>query len=186
MAISPLQLARVSDFMSSTIVAGQLNSTQQQLLVVEEQLSTGHQFQQPSDNLTQTTIAIQLQRTLTQSQTYLGNLSTAQSQLGEVDNSLSSLTTLVQQAQTIASADVNSDVSSSQRQADAQVIDSIFTQALNIGNTQLNGQFLFGGDKSTTAPFVQQNGGVQFVGSNNVLENTIADGTNLAFMVQRL
>ena len=183
MTISPLQLARVSDLMSSLVTTGQLNSTQQQLLTVEQQISTGNQFSQPSDNPGATAITMQLQRTLTQRTTYSTNLSSAQSQLGQVDNSLSSLESLVQQAQSIASADVNSDVTDSQRQADAQIVDSIYNQALSISNTQFNGLYLFGGDKNTNPPYVAANGGVQFVGSTQTLQTAVDANTNVSFMV---
>src|SRR4051812_5536328 len=98
MSISPLQLARVSTLMSSTVTSSQINGTEQQLLIVEQQISTGQQFTQPSDNPGATAITMQLQRTLTQRTTYSTNLATAQSQLGHVDNSLSTLQSLVQQA----------------------------------------------------------------------------------------
>src|SRR5665213_4426858 len=130
MPISPLQLARVPDLLSSLTTTSSLNTVQKQLANIEQELSTGQAFSQPSGNLVNATITMQLQRTLTQKQTYLSNLSTSQSQLGEVDNSLSSLTNLVQRAQTIASSDVNTDTTSNQRQADAQIIDSIYTHCL--------------------------------------------------------
>ena len=183
MAISALQLARVPDLLSSTMTSAQINSTQQQLALVEQQLSTGNLWSQPSDDPGDAAITMQLQRTLTQKQTYSQNLASAQSQLGEVDNSLSSVTTLIQQAQNIASADVNTGVSDSERQADAQVINSIFNQVLATANTQSNGLYLFGGDKNSTPPYVAAAGGVQFVGSSNVLKNAVDTNTNLAFMV---
>src|SRR5271156_3722449 len=127
MTIQPLPLARVSDLLMSQNTVGQLTSTQNQLLQVETQISTGQLFSQPSQDLGPASITMQLQRTLSQSQTYLGNITNAQSQLGVVDDSLSDLTNLIQQAQTIASADVNSDVTSSQRQADAQIVDTLYS-----------------------------------------------------------
>jgi flagellin-like hook-associated protein FlgL len=126
---------------------------------------------------------MQLQRTLTQQTTYSQNLATAQSTLGTVDNALSGVTTLIQQAQNIASADVNSDVSDSERQSDAQVVDSIYNQILTTANTQTNGLYIFGGDKSGAAPYVQSADGVQYVGGNSVLTNTVDANTNVAFMV---
>ena len=183
MSISPLQLARVPDLLSSMLSSTQINGTQQQLLNVEQQISTGNQFSQPSDNPGATAITMQLQRTLTQRNTYSTNLASAQSQLGQVDNSLSSLESLVQQAQSIASSDVQSDVTDAQRQADAQIVDSIYNQALGIANTQFNGTYLFGGDKNTSPPYVAANGGVQFVGSTQTLQTAVDSNTTVPFMV---
>jgi len=55
---------------------------------------------------------------------------------------------------------VNTDATQSQRSADAQIIDSIYTQILNVGNTQYNSLYLFGGDKNTKPPFVANGGGI--------------------------
>jgi flagellar hook-associated protein 3 len=183
MAISALQLARIPNLLSSTVTNAQINSTQQQLALVEQQLSTGNLWSQPSDDPGNAAITMQLQRTLTQQTTYSQNLATAQSTLGTVDNSLSSVTTLIQQAQNIASADVNSSVSDSERKADAQVVDSIFNQVLSTANTQTNGLYIFAGDKSGAAPYVQSADGVQYVGGNSVLKNTVDANTNVAFQV---
>ena len=183
MNVQPLPIARISNLMSSTLTAGQLDSTQQQLLLIETQLSTGKQFGQPSQDVTAATMTMELQRTLTQSNTYLGTISNSQSALGTVDNSLNNLTTLLQQAQGIASADVNSSVTNAQRQADAQIIDSILSQSVSEGNKQYNNLYIYGGDKNTEPPFVTSNGGVRFDGTNNVLTNAVDSGTNLAFQV---
>lgn len=183
MAISPLQLARVPTAYAAGITAGQLQTTQQELLVVEEQLSTGQLYTQPSDNLINTSTSMQLQRTLAQRQVYAGNLSSAKSQLGQIDNTLGSVTNLLQQAQTIASADVNTSTTSAQRQADAQIIQSIYEQVFSLANTQYNGQYLFGGDKNSAPPFVQSRGGVQFVGTSDVPQNSVDANTTAPLSV---
>lgn len=183
MMIEPLQLARVTNQLSASVTASQLTLTQRELLLVENQISTGKLFSEPSDNPSAAAVTMQLQRTIEQRSTYLGNISNAQSQLGQVDNSLGSLTTLIQQAQNIASSDVNSDVTPAQRQADSQIISSIYNQVLSLSNTQYNGLYLFGGDKNTAPPFVTKNGGVQFVGSGTVLQNSVDTTTDVPFMV---
>lgn len=183
MTIPPLQLARVSNLLSSGVAQSQLTDTQKSLMEVENELSTGKRLTQPSDDLSAASATMQLQKTLDLHNAYLGNLSSAQSQLGEVDNTLSSLTQLVQQAQNIASANVGSDVSADQRSAAATVVSTLYDQAIGLGNTQFNGMYLFGGDKSNAPPFVANNGGVQFVGSSNVLQNAVDTNTNMAFMV---
>src|SRR5258707_1278163 len=108
MAILPLQLARVSNLLKSDLGSSTIARTQQQLLEVQNQLSTGIRLNVPSDDPGDSAIAQQLQKLLEQRQAYDGNLKQAQSQLGEVDSTLSDLTGLMQQAQQIASANVGS------------------------------------------------------------------------------
>jgi len=54
---------------------------------------------------------------------------------------------------------------------------------LTTANSQYQGTYLFGADNAATAPYNASAGGVQFVGSTNVLQNTFQQGTNLAFQV---
>jgi len=161
----------------------QINSTEQQLQDTQNQLSTGHRISQPGDDPGASAVVMQLQRTLGQQATYNSNLQKSQSQLSEVDSTLGGLSTLLTQAQTIASQNVGSDVSASARQSAAQIIQTLYSQAISTGNTKFEGSYLFGGDKSNQAPFVSVSGGVQFVGSTTILKNTADDNTLLPFQV---
>jgi flagellar hook-associated protein 3 FlgL len=183
MAILPIPLARVSNLSSSSSTLSSIAKTQQDLLVVQNQISSGKQVSVPSDNPSSAAIIQQLQKTLAQREAYAANLQYAGSQLGEADATLGDLTTLVQQAQTIASANVGSDTTASQRQAAAQIVKSISNQVLSIGNKQFNGVYIFAGDKSTAPPFVDHNGAVQFVGSTNVPLNSSDDNAALPYMI---
>jgi len=183
MAILPLQLARVSNLLRANLGTSNINRTQQQLLEVQNQLSTGERLNLPSDDPGDSAIVQQLQKLLEQRKAYSDNLQHAQSQLGEVDSSLGDLTDLIQQAQQIASANVGSDVSADERTSAAAIVKSLQSQALSVGNKQFEGVFLFAGDRSTDAPFVEDVGGVKFVGDSNVLTNVYDENTKLPFMV---
>ena len=183
MSILPLQLARVSNLLRSDLGSSNITRVQKQLLDVQNQLSTGQRLNVPSDDPGDSAIVQQLQKLLEQRQAYADNIKHAQSQLGEVDSSLGDLTDLLNQAQQIASANVGSDVTPDQRQAAAAIIGSIQSQALSVGNKQFEGVFLYGGDRSTSPPFVEDVGGVKFVGDSNVLTNQYDENTTRPFMV---
>jgi flagellin-like hook-associated protein FlgL len=100
-----------------------------------------------------------------------------------VDSTLGDLSGLIQQAQTTASANVGSDSTASQRQTAAELVQNVTDQVLSIGNKTFNGAYLFGGTKSNQAPFVSQNGSIQFVGSTNVASNTSDDNATLPYMI---
>src|SRR4051812_26019853 len=171
MAILPLQLARVSNLLRTNVATGSISRTQQQLLEVQNELSTGKKLNSPSDDPGAAAIAQQLRKTLEKRQSYSENLKQAGSQLSEVDSALGDLSNLLNEAQTIASSNVGSDVTLDQRKAAAKIVQSLYDQALSLGNKQLNGQYLFAGDRSTDRPFVEALGGVQFVGSERTLHN---------------
>src|SRR4051812_41608487 len=183
MAIVPVQLARVSNTLRTTVSTGQITRTQQELLKVQNELSTGKRLNTPSDDPGDAAVVQQLQKTLEQRKAYADNITQAQGQLGEVDATLGDLTELLKQAQTIASANVGSDVTADQRAGAAAVVQSLYQQAVSLGNKQLNGTYLFAGDKATDPPFVATAGGVKFVGSADVLANRVDENTDLAFQV---
>src|SRR3954469_14928529 len=121
MSIAPLQLARVSNLLRSNMAEGAISSAQQQLLDVQNQLSTGKRVNSPSDDPGDAAAIMQLQKTLEQRKTYTSNITQAKSQLSEVDSTIGDLTDLLKQAQTIASANVGSDVTADQRAGAAAV-----------------------------------------------------------------
>ena len=108
MAIIPLQLARVSNRLRTSVASNAIARTQADLLRMENDLSTGKKLHSPSDDPGASALAQQLRKTLEKRQSYADNLKQAGSQLGEVDSAMGDLTNLLQEAQTIASANVGS------------------------------------------------------------------------------
>jgi flagellin-like hook-associated protein FlgL len=183
MSTIPTGFNRVSNLLQASVLSQSIESTQQQLLTVQNELSTGHSVNNPSDNPSAASMVIQLQQSLARQSSYSNNINSAASQLGQVDSDLGGLTTLLQQAQQVASADVGSDVSQTQRSSDATVIQSIYNQALAMANQQSNGQYLFGGAVGNSQPFNEVNGNVVYSGSSHTLQNTFDDGITLAFQI---
>ena len=183
MAILPTSLARVSNLLRSNTAASQIARTQRRLLQAQNELSTGRRLNSASDDPGDAATVQQLQKTLEQRQAFATNLNRATNHLGAVDSTLGDLSDLLQRAQQIASANVGSDVNAEQRIAAASVVDALYNEALTLANRQFEGVYLFAGDRSTQAPFVSENGGVRFVGSERVLQNAFDEGTDLPFMV---
>ena len=183
MAIVPVQLARVSNLLRTSVSQGQITRTQQDLLTVQNQLSTGKRIISPSDDPGDAAIVQQLQKTLETREAYLGNLRHAESHLSEADTAMGDLTALIQEAQSIASANVGSDVTPDQRTAASGIIGNIFNQAMTLANRQFEGAFLFNGDRSTEQPYVPTAGGVRYTGTGNVLANSFDENTAQSFMV---
>jgi flagellin-like hook-associated protein FlgL len=181
MSILPLSLSRVTDLLQSSVATQNINSVQAQLVKVEEELSTGKAVNAPSDNPASAAIIQQLQSTLSYSTQYATNISQATSQLNETDSTLGNITTLLTQAQSIASANVSDTVSADARSQAATVVNGIFSQILSMANAQFNGTYLFGTDNATSAPYNQSAGGVEFMGSATTLTNTFEQGAQLSF-----
>src|SRR5688500_14172728 len=183
MAILPVQLARVSNLLRSNVSGQAISRTQRQLLDVQDELATGKRLNAPSDDPGDAAAVVQMQKLLEQRSAYADNIAQAKSHLGEVDTTLGDLANLMREAQTIAAANVRSDVTADQRASAAALVQNLFNQAVSLGNKQFNGTYLFGGDRATDPPFVEADGGVRFVGSSTVLENRVDESTDSPFMV---
>jgi flagellin-like hook-associated protein FlgL len=183
MAINPISLGRVSNLARGNLIRSTVSRTQMNLLSVQQQLTTGKRMAAPSDDAGDAAVAQSIRKILEQREAYKTNIDAANNHLSEVDSSLSTVTDLLRQAQQVASANVGSDVTSDQRTAAAEIVDSIYNQMLSMGNRSANGVYLFAGDRSTEMPFEEENGGVKWVGSSDVLSNVYDEGTTLDFMV---
>ena len=183
MSVLPLNLARVSMRMRTDTLASQVSKTQAQLAEVTNELTTGKRLNRPSDDPGDAAAAAQLQKLLEQRKAFADNLSAASSHLSEVDTTLDGLTDLLRQAQTIASANVGSDVTAEARASAAVVVQSLYDQAISLGNKSFNGTYLFAGDRATDPPFEAVDGGVKFVGSATTLANQMDEHSVKSFMV---
>jgi len=183
MSILPLSIARVSNLLQTSVATQNIDGTQSQLVQIEQELSTGKAVNQVSDNPSAAVMIEQLQKTLNYSTQYSSNITAATSNLNETESQLGNVTTLLTQAQSIASANVASTTSASARAAAATVVNSIYNQILSIANTQYNGTYLFGGENAQNAPYNSSAGGIQFVGTTGTLSNTVQIGSNLSFQV---
>lgn len=183
MAVLPLNLARVSNSLRTTVATQNLTSTQKQLLQVQNQLSTGQKVITPSDDPGTASIIMQLQKTLETRQMYAANVKQASSNLSEVDSTLGQVSDLLNEAQSLASANVGSSVTQEERQGAAEVVKSLYSQMLSLGNHQFNGTYLFAGDRANAQPFTEFNGGVRFDGTDNQLSNRFDESTTMQFTV---
>ena len=181
MSSLPIGLSRVSQLMQGSIATQNIDSTQAQLTQLEQELSTGKAVNVASDNPSAAAMIQQLQKTLDYSTQYSTNISQATSTLSQTESSLGNITTLLTQAQSIASANVSDTTSADARGEAATVVDSIYSQIVTEANSQYEGTYLFGTDNATSAPYNQSAGGIEYVGSSTTLDNTFEQGTQLSF-----
>ena len=181
--MSIASITRISNLLQGNLLTQSIGSTQQQMLTVENELSTGKQVNVPSDNPSAAASIQQLQQTLTTSQSWSDNVNSATAQLNQMDSSLGSLGDLLQQAQSTASANVSSTTTAAARQAAATTIDSLSTEALALANTQYDGSYLFGGDQASSAPYASVANGVQYTGTGKTLSNFFNGNSVVDFQV---
>jgi flagellar hook-associated protein 3 FlgL len=147
-------------------LTGMLNQ-QAAMMKTQQELSSGLAVQTPSDNPVAAVQALDTQQELSMNTQYTTNRGTAEDQLSQLDTNLSSVTTLLQNASTIAVAANNASLSNADRASYATQLSSQLQQLLGLANaTNDNGQYLFSGYQGNTQPFTQTATGASYAGDD--------------------
>ena len=131
--------------------------TNQQALVskTQMQLSTGERLAVPADDPGAAVNAQVMNATLSTTQQYQSNLSTAKSRLEFEDSTLGSADNLLQQAKELTVRSLNDTLNDLDRKALGEQAQHILDEMTGLANTKNpNGEYIFGGFKNDTPPFV--------------------------------
>jgi flagellin-like hook-associated protein FlgL len=183
MSSIPLPVGRVSNQMRSALVLGTLQADQLSLLKVQQQIATGKRLNQASDDPGATVAILRLNNQVAANTQYTSNLGFAAGFLAQADATLGQVNTLVTQAQSIANSMVGSTATADQRKAQAEVVNSMLSQLMDLANTQHQGQSVFGGQSGPALPFVSMLGGYKYVGSQQGQGILTPTGNSLEYTV---
>ena len=172
--IYPIPAGRSSDILLNMRTMFQLQSEQQMLLKVQQQLATGQRLHVPSDDPSSAVRTISLQRLLEQKEQIQTNLNTSQSYLSATDTALSGVADLLGEVRGLAVRAADTTTSELERKAISLQVGEALRQMVEVGNESFRGRYLFAGSDSTTHPFEFQDGYVSYRG-NNTLLNSFAD-----------
>ncbi|MBZ5698069.1 MAG: flagellar hook-associated protein FlgL [Acidobacteriia bacterium] len=148
-----------------------------------QQISTGRQVNQISDNPAAAAEVILNHIRGGQDNQYLQNISDLTAQGNSIDSTLSSVVQAMTQAISLGTEGANGTLSDSNRQAIAQQLTGIRDQVLSLANQTYQGSYVFAGTATSTQPFVldpSQPDGVKYNGNTNVNSITISQGNTIA------
>ena len=163
-----------------------LNQTELEEQQAELQISTGKSVNEPSDNPTAAALLVENNDQATFTSGYLQSLSVVQGQLSTASSTLSSVTTALQQALSLGVEAGGGTLSAGDQAAIANQLQGIQSQLVSLANTTYEGNYIFAGTKTSTAPFVVDSNspdGVDYVGDSDVNEVSIGNGYKLAVNV---
>jgi flagellar hook-associated protein 3 FlgL len=143
-----------------------MSSQQSNLLRVQQQLGAGTKILAPSDDPLGATRALAVSQSIALNAQYSGSRAQATQTLTLEENALQSVTTLLQNIKSSLIEAGNGTMTDADRATIATVLQSNLSQLQGLANTDDgNGQFLFAGFKSGSAPFVSQaGGGIEYKG----------------------
>lgn len=163
MAISPINITRVSHHLKTMSLLDSLQRNARALLIEQTRLSTGRSFITPSDDPIAASQALHLHASIKKQNQILDNLLHADLMLSSSDDALREVNDLLIQAEAIASSSIGA-LAGPEQTANAELIASIRERLMEIGNRNVNGSYLFAGRDTQSAPFVSALGGVAYVG----------------------
>ena len=143
-----------------------LNGQQQQLFRTQQMLSAGTKYLTAADDPVAASRALGVRQTLSESKQFATSRERAMATLTHEDTALDSATLILQDIKTMTVAAGNGTLSDADRSSMATALQSKLDQLVGVANSDDgNGQFLFAGYKSGTAPFAAAAGGaVQYMG----------------------
>lgn len=130
-----------------------VDTLQSQLNKAQNQLSSGLRVNQASDAPSQVGDIFQARADLGNTNQVIRNLTGINAQVQAADTSLQTTVQLLQNVVTLGSQGAGSTVTQSQRNALATQVQSVLSQLVGLSNTQVNGVYIFGGDRSQSQPY---------------------------------
>lgn len=180
MAVSPINLLRVSEGMRSDLINNSVRRTQRDLFLAETRIATGRSFVSASENPVAASRAVDLTNSLSNQRQVQENLRFGDNELTAADSAIGEISALLIQSSAIASQNVNNLTSAAERAAEAELIAGIRQQLVVVGNRQFGGRYVFGGRNTTAVPFVDAAGGIAFVGDTGERFTRAGGGSSTA------
>ncbi|HEY9572913.1 MAG TPA: flagellar hook-associated protein FlgL [Pusillimonas sp.] len=154
-----------------------INAQQSDLMHLYQQIGSGQRMVTPADDPLAAAQAINISQSQSLNKRFADNRDVAKSNLGIEENTLNSVTTLLQDIKTRLIEAGNGTMADADRATLSNVLASARTSLLGLANaTDGSGQYLFSGAKGDTAAFQEVGGKIVYMGDQNQ-RNIQADQT---------
>ncbi len=144
---------RVTDRMMFENAAANAAKSRDRAQTAMEQLSTGMRVVHPGDDPTVAASMVRGQQTIDRMAAITQNAARAGDEVDASDSALQSLTDVLARARELTVQMGNDSYSAADRQGAATEVDGLMQQAVTLMNTNVDGRYIFGGNKDQTAPF---------------------------------
>lgn len=144
---------RITNSMTDRTVLSNLESVYNQLNTTEEQLSSGTDLTEPSDNPVGVSEAMNYNAELAANTQYQANVSDGTSWMSATDSALSSINSDLQTAQNLVIEAANGSNSQSDLSSIADQLNQLAESVKTTANTQVGSSYIFSGTATSTQPF---------------------------------
>lgn len=161
MSIGPILPGRLPNNLAAARLSKNVESNRFALQDLQDQLTTGHQYQVLSQAPAKALKTIVLQKTLERKQQFVSNVQNDRSLLNATEDALITVGDALNNAKALLLQGTGASATASEREALANEVSTLTQSIVNAGNTKFRGRFLFGGSESGQVPF-------DYVGSGQV------------------
>lgn len=174
---------RITSQMVGNTTVANIETDLTQLSQTQEQLSTGYQINQPSDNPYGAALAISLNGQVSAYSAYQSNVSQGTAWVQSASTSLQSISQATQTIRTLVVEGANGTMSSNDLQDMAQEVLQYIAQIKQSANAQYDGSYIFSGDNVTTEPWnaaataADPAGQDTYAGNQNSISYAVAPST---------
>ena len=156
-------------------------NTQQEIQTDEQEIATGQTVNLPSDDPSAAATLVQNVSQTSEADQFERSVGSVQGEMQNADSALNSVITALQQAITLGTEGANGTVNAADRSAIATQVEGIQSQLLGLANLTYQGNYVFGGTATQTAPYVlnaNSPSGVTYQGNSGV--NTVTLGNDFS------
>ncbi|WP_312461288.1 flagellar hook-associated protein FlgL [Proteiniclasticum sp.] len=157
-----------------------LNRNLKAMQKYQNQLSSGKEVSRPSDNPMLVARIMQLDSNVRMNEQYEKNISDALGWTDTADGALNVVTSTLQRARELIIYGANGTLSETDRSALKDEVDTLQGQLMQVLNTNYDGRYIFGGQKTTEPPFAIVDEKLTYVSKDNSnIEREISRGVNI-------
>jgi flagellar hook-associated protein 3 FlgL len=144
---------------------GYLHTNQRILNRLQAQLASGTNITQPSQDPVGTTRLMDVTAMQAADARFATNMTDSLKEIDTADAALQQLSDLLQRAKELAVLGANDTNSDTNRESLALEVDELINQAVQLGNTQIGGRYVFSGMRTDTPPFSRTGDVIAYNGS---------------------
>ncbi len=172
-------IGRITTQMTAQDLLANINQSMDRISTTQQELSTGKRINQPSDDPYGTSLSLQLTNQLGGLNDYANNVSDGTGWTQAANASLSDITGAVQRIRELVVQAANGTQTQADMAASADEVNQLIDQIKQDANTQYNGQYIFAGAATGTAPY-QAGSGDAYAGDTGLVQRTIGPNTQVS------
>lgn len=150
-----------------------------QMSKYQDQLSSGKEISKPSDDPFAVTRSMSLHTSINQNNQYLRNIEDSMGWVDMTDSALGSIGDVLNRARELVIKGANGSLADTDQKAINDEIKQLIGQVSQIGNSNYDGRYIFGGQETTEPPFEVVNNELIYKGDEKNLKREISQNVTM-------